>query len=94
MVSLPRDMGVSPPRQNHVVVQPPGATVNEQLEVILDGWRTFGFPAVSTEDLARFRQAAITPLRYLPRMLAQMRASKHLIALDSTLASLTKDSSA
>jgi len=44
-----RDMGAAPPRQTEMRIKLPGMNYEEQLEIAVNAWTTFGLPAIPEE---------------------------------------------
>lgn len=54
--SVGRDMGAAPPRQTEIFLKLPGNDVNSQIELALDAFSTFQFPAIPEGALNVLRE--------------------------------------
>jgi len=53
--SVGRDMGAAPPRQTEIRVRLPGTVFADQLEIVEDAYRMFGFPSIPDGPMELFR---------------------------------------
>eukprot|EP01115_Flamella_aegyptia_P012516 TRINITY_DN62681_c0_g1_i1.p1 TRINITY_DN62681_c0_g1~~TRINITY_DN62681_c0_g1_i1.p1 ORF type:complete len:461 (-),score=166.48 TRINITY_DN62681_c0_g1_i1:165-1547(-) len=58
--SVGRDMGAAPPRQTEIRFKLPGTNYDEQLNIALDAYSAFGFPAIPDDALRVIRESKST----------------------------------
>jgi len=56
------DMGVAPPRQTEIRLKLPGPDFNTQLNLAVDAFLTFGFPALPEQALAAIKASPVEGL--------------------------------